>query len=401
MMNDKERLLYLQRLMPNPSMDSVLELYEAMGKNNQPTACQDGYQAWSRGPAKKQSIVLYGAREYGRMTRCKLEQAGYNVVAYCDDYLRGTIIDAIPVISFEEIEKIQDVFVYVTSNFDELLVQRLNNAGIRNGGRAPNPFFDVSGQAWSELIREWLEYFNAKKQAIRMVYDSFAEEKSKKIFLLLLANRLLSDFSLLANLAEGNQYFSIPGMIDENEVFVDCGALYGDSLHKFLLNCGGKFNSFYAFEPDAHFYQALKKYAEVIKDTGFAKNVILENAGLGCQASFEVFPEYQIGSEQRKFTNHKVPVYTLDEYFSSKSITFLKADIEGAEMDLLRGGEKIIRRDTPKIAVCVYHRPADIVEIPLFLKRLVPEYKFALRHHSSDWSETVLYAYTDQHGIRI
>lgn len=45
-----------------------------------------------------------------------------------------------------------------------------------------------------------------------------------------------------------------------------------------------------------------------------------------------------------------VSVVTLDEYFSaSKPISLLKIDVEGAELDVLKGAEKILRRDHPTL----------------------------------------------------
>jgi len=67
-------------------------------------------------------------------------------------------------------------------------------------------------------------------------------------------------------------------------------------------------------------------------------------------------------------------------------------DVEGAELESLKGAEKTIRRDRPKLAICIYHKPEDMTEIPLFIKELVPEYKLYVRMHANDGSETVLYA---------
>ena len=53
-------------------------------------------------------------------------------------------------------------------------------------------------------------------------------------------------------------------------------------------------------------------------------------------------------------------------------------DIEGSEMKALKGAEKLIRERKPNLAICVYHKPNDIVDIPLYLKSLVPEYKIYL-----------------------
>ncbi len=64
--------------------------------------------------------------------------------------------------------------------------------------------------------------------------------------------------------------------------------------------------------------------------------------------------------------------------FAADTDIFIKMDIEGSEMEALRGAEKLIRSRKPSLAVCVYHKENDIVDIPLYLKSLVPEYKLYL-----------------------
>lgn len=70
-------------------------------------------------------------------------------------------------------------------------------------------------------------------------------------------------------------------------------------------------------------------------------------------------------------------------------------DIEGAELDTLRGAAQTIKKYKPKLAICIYHRVLDFYEIPMFLKSLVPDYKFKVRQHEPGFCETVLYAYVD------
>lgn len=89
---------------------------------------------------------------------------------------------------------------------------------------------------------------------------------------------------------------------------------------------------------------------------------------------------------------------SLDQYFAQRGgerITFLKADIEGAEWDMLLGAENIIRSSRPKIAVCIYHNIFDFYRLPMLLREFVPEYKFSVRHHWNGFNETVLYCYTE------
>ena len=68
-------------------------------------------------------------------------------------------------------------------------------------------------------------------------------------------------------------------------------------------------------------------------------------------------------------------------------------DIEGFELEALKGAENIIRTLKPKLVICIYHKILDFYEIPMYLKSLVPEYKFKVRQHEPGFCETVLYAY--------
>ena len=62
---------------------------------------------------------------------------------------------------------------------------------------------------------------------------------------------------------------------------------------------------------------------------------------------------------------------------------------------LLEGAANTLKRCRPRLAICVYHYPSDIPQISSYLKSLVPDYRFALRHHSPQLMETVLYAWAE------
>ena len=91
----------------------------------------------------------------------------------------------------------------------------------------------------------------------------------------------------------------------------------------------------------------------------------------------------------------RISVEALDQELLVKrneKVTFIKMDIEGAELETLKGARRIITEQKPKLAVCVYHKPEDIFTIPEYLRTLNPDYKFYLRHYTFAAWDTVLYA---------
>lgn len=67
-------------------------------------------------------------------------------------------------------------------------------------------------------------------------------------------------------------------------------------------------------------------------------------------------------------------------------------DIEGAELEALKGAAETIKKNRPRLAICLYHKDEDIVDIPQYVKELVPEYKLYIRHYNVGLIDIVLYA---------
>ncbi len=102
-----------------------------------------------------------------------------------------------------------------------------------------------------------------------------------------------------------------------------------------------------------------------------------------------------LNNKQNTRDNGKIATYSIDCFFDNIPVTFFKVDIEGFEMRLLYSAKKTILKNNPKIAICTYHKSSDIFDFIDFIKQLVPEYRFALRHHSYSLLETVLYCWCE------
>jgi hypothetical protein len=67
-------------------------------------------------------------------------------------------------------------------------------------------------------------------------------------------------------------------------------------------------------------------------------------------------------------------------------------DIEGAEKEAIIGAKNIIKQNHPKLAICVYHKPEDIYQLPQLIYEIDSSYKFTLQQHEDGVYDTVLYA---------
>ncbi|MDR1276779.1 MAG: FkbM family methyltransferase [Candidatus Accumulibacter sp.] len=89
----------------------------------------------------------------------------------------------------------------------------------------------------------------------------------------------------------------------------------------------------------------------------------------------------------------KIPCIPLDNRLSGENpVTLIKMDIQGFEAHALHGASELISRDRPVLAISVYHHPYDLYDLPLFIKHIVPDYKFVLRAYTNWGDEVICYA---------
>ena len=183
------------------------------------------------------------------------------------------------------------------------------------------------------------------------------------------------------------QYFP-SGILEfsENEVFVDAGAFDGDTIEIFVEKTKDRgYKKIYAFEPDNTNYSKLAKRKIM--------NLEIHNKGIySCNSILKFIDNMGGSSKLDNGGEVEVEVVSLDEMNLKDLPTFIKMDIEGSELEALKGAKEIIKNNKPKLAICIYHKLEGLWEIPLFVKELVPEYKFYIRNYTSNFGEIVLYA---------
>ena len=84
---------------------------------------------------------------------------------------------------------------------------------------------------------------------------------------------------------------------------------------------------------------------------------------------------------------------SIDNILQGGKATFIKMDVEGAELKALQGAAGTIRAWHPLLAISLYHKPEDLLTIPQYIQSLSADYHFYLRgHHPELAFELVLYA---------
>lgn len=227
---------------------------------------------------------------------------------------------------------------------------------------------------------------------VRAAYAMLLGSRSQAEFLRQLEFRLTGDFGCLKAPDGDPQYF--PARLfrpREDECFVDCGAYDGDTLRAMAEWTGGRFQKAVAFEADPWSFGALQQMVE--RDETLRHRVRIVQQAVGREAGTLRFAASGLSSAAiSEAGDIEVQCVPLDEALTGEHPTYIKMDIEGAEMDALAGASAVLRRDRPALAICAYHVQDHLWRIPLLIHEMLPESRLLLRPYCANGWELVCYA---------
>jgi FkbM family methyltransferase len=176
-------------------------------------------------------------------------------------------------------------------------------------------------------------------------------------------------------------------LFGEDETYIDAGTFDGDSIRAFIGRVRGRFSHVYGFEPDPVTFEKLKA-----NFTGEPRVHPVHAGVYSRKGTLRFRDDASRGAIFADDGEIEMPVTTIDDVLQGKRATYIKMNIEGAEIDALKGARQTITKWHPRLAISAYHRPSDLWQIPEVITELSQTYNLYLRQHDGGVIETVLYA---------
>jgi FkbM family methyltransferase len=240
-------------------------------------------------------------------------------------------------------------------------------------------------------LHENLNFYNSNITAINSFREMLEDEESVAVYDSILKYRIsgrIEDVPLPRNLQE--QY--LPNDLATppyDLLMVDLGACQGENI-EYFLNSGRRFQLCFMLEPDKSNLEIL---VAKLKKFDIRNNFILQ---LAAYSSSKILKFDFLANGSSVISEHSNEIafgIALDDLLKNTSINYIKMDIEGSELDALKGSENIIKRDLPHLAISIYHKPSDLWEIGLYLFSIYGnKYKYHIRNYGHQTFDTVLYA---------
>lgn len=229
--------------------------------------------------------------------------------------------------------------------------------------RIRNYFLSLNQAEQEQEVQEIIEYFKensffvfpyafASKYSNNAFYDKtcnmhYVFHKDRKLYFpeymtAGLAYRYYRDLCMEQDEDSPHRYETKEFTVKEGDIIADVGTAEGI----WALTYAELAKKIYLFECNPEWLQALKKTFEPWKEKVVIINKYVSDISDGKNI-------------------------TLDDCFKNETINFIKADIEGYELELLDGGMKILRREKDiKLLLCTYHKKGDAEKLKERLEQI-------------------------------
>lgn len=353
----------------------------------------DGFYSVIQGLKKFKWIYIYGAGGWGISLKNLLDVYSIKIDAFFDKRADGIDThNSVPVLNLaldnatEKRKKESLIIIAVKLENQKSIASSLVKSGYIN-------YMTINGIWHYGCWASKDELFSLIHKKVNMLKCTqiWTDQKSLNIYYEQIKCYLSRRYNT-SNQIDRVQYFPNDIIFEKGySNFVDCGAYTGDTVAT-LAKSVGKIRKLIALEPDAENFSKLTTNIATEKDN-IAEEIYLYPCGIWSSSSTLAFNNTQGPScHISALGNNSLPCVSLDDILVSFIPTFIKMDIEGSEIEAIKGASKTISQYKPDLAISVYHKIEHLWEIPILLKSLHSDYKFYLRSYEHFNQETILYA---------
>ncbi len=340
---------------------------------------------------KEETIVIYGGGGGGKWLLELLSKYSVKVTAFLDSDSGklNTSIEGLPIYNPAN-SPVKDsnalIIIALRSNkAQQEVIKSLEDIGFHNI------------ILYSKI---WNNFFNNPDTDIKKVFDPdklvqaaklWKDQKSTDLFLDAIKFHTVFDYELNGNSGSGIQYLpdDIP-LKEDFDCFIDCGAYTGDTIMQLHNKCG-RVREIIAFEPDTENFLKLSQYLKE-NSKNVCDQLFLYPCGVWSETTQMRFSDgHDDGSAVTQDGKSIKQFVALDEVIFNINHTFLKKDVEGAEVEALHGAKGLISINKPDLAICLYHKISHLWEIVLLIHSWQLGYDFYIRQHDYTM-EIVMYA---------
>ncbi len=242
------------------------------------------------------------------------------------------------------------------------------------------------------------ELIMSNYESYQQTYELLEDELSRECMIAYLNARINGDATYVFPCYRGEEtYFkNSVYQVKSGENFLDIGAYTGDTIRLFTEMCNGNVGKIWAFEADRNLEQIIRKS---IIEAGVSDKTELYITGLWSERTVLHFVHTDYNNEEStidsvgKSSDIIMDVDTIDNILVNreKKVNLMKINFANA-IEVIKGSEKIIREDKPKLAVVVGFYDRLISDIPQIVKKYNPNYKIYFRFNLPFPAKIVMYA---------
>jgi FkbM family methyltransferase len=348
---------------------------------------------------KSKAVLIYGAGSFGREVYKLVSGYGIKVLAFLDQKgSAGRTLLGLPVYRADDMTLGHDIKEGTTVLFSIVMDRdsRLEvMAFIRRQG-----FRDIIEAQSIRCLQvqpddcgdsdAGKEYLVSRRSVILKAAALWGDDESVRTYMCNVAAHVSRTYNGCREHRLSEQYF--PGDINLYGGycrFIDCGAYIGDTLEA-LVSRNIKVEAAALIEPAEANFRELAKTADRLKAK--VRQMIIFPCAVSDTTGMSPFAGDGGSGTLHEQGESMVMTVALDDILKGFRPTFIKMDVEGAEIRALQGAEKMIRESRPDLAICVYHCINHLWDVPHLIAGWDLGYRFYLRSYNACTMETVLYA---------